>query len=278
MLKKAAIVYCSPGGATRHVAQVIEKELEHVGMTVLSADLGKGDDGSSVINEVENGKICLFIGSPVYVNHPVPPIMQFISKLPKNADFCAVPFVTWGGASSGIALYGMGKALTDKGFSLVGAAKVLALHSMMWRCENPLGEGHPDEEDDRLIQELVTGVLKKMAAKTPEAVSLSDLAYQPEKVHAEMGKMTLETAKGHMPKKEINEELCTECRVCAEICPVQAIILSPYPEFGENCICCFQCVRDCPEEAIIADLTLMEERIRSRAKQFNEHPVTQIFV
>lgn len=277
MLKKAAIVYCSPGGSTRHVAQVIEKELEHVGMTVLSVDLGKGDDASSIINEVKNGKICLFVGSPVYVNRPVLPIMRFISDLPENADICAVPFVTWGGASSGIALHDMGKALTDKGFSLVGAGKILSLHSMMWRCQNPLGEGHPNEEDDRLIRALVNGVLKKTGAGSPEVVSLSDLAYQPEKVHAEMEKMTLEKAKEHMPKKEINEELCTECGVCAEICPVQAIILSPYPKFGENCICCFQCVRDCPEEAIIADLTPVAERIRDKAKQFDERPFTQIF-
>ena len=275
---KAAIVYCSPGGSTRHVAQVIEKELEHVGVTVLSADLGKRDDGSSVISEIRGEKICLFIGSPVYVNRAVPPVMRFISGLPENANVWAVPFVTWGGASSGIALYDMGKALTDKGIPVVGAGKVLALHSMMWQCENPLGEGHPDEEDDRFIRKLVSGVLKKTATRAPETVALSDLAYQPEKVHAEMEKMSLETAKAYLPKKEVSVELCTECGVCAEICPVQAIKLSPYPEFGENCICCFQCVRGCPEEAVIADLTPAEERIRGRAKQFNERPFTQIFL
>lgn len=278
MLKKAAIVYCSPNGSTRHVAQIIGKELEKAGVIILSVDLGKGDNGFSVINEVENGKIALFIGSPVYVNHPVQPIMRFISKLSKNGVCNAVPFVTWGGVSSGIALYDMGKALTEKGFTLVGAGKVMALHSMMWRSENPLGEGHPNEEDDRIIKELVNRVLKKIAAGSPEAIPLSELAYQSKEVHAEMEKMTLEIAKGHMPKREINKDLCTECGVCAEICPVQAIMLSPYPEFGENCICCFQCVQNCPEEAITTDFTLTEERIRGRAKQFNERPFTQIFI
>jgi len=278
MLKKAAVVYCSPGGSTRHVSRVIEKEIENAGISVLSADLGKGDDGSSVINEAGNEKICLFIGSPVYVNHPLPSVMRFISDLPDNADICAVPFVTWGGASSGIALYDMGKALIDKGIPLIGAGKILSLHSTMWRCENPLGKGHPDEEDDRLIRKLVREVLKKAAAGSAESLSLSDLAYQTEKVHAEMEKMTLETVRLNMPNKELSEELCTECEVCAETCPVQTITLSPYPEFGDNCIFCFQCVRNCPEEAITTDLTLSEERIRMRAKQFEEHPPTQIFI
>ncbi|MCF8070607.1 MAG: EFR1 family ferrodoxin [Desulfobacterales bacterium] len=278
MFKKAAIVYCSPGGTTRHVAQVIEKQLENAGISVLTADLGKGNDGSFVIDEVKKGETCLFIGSPVYVNHPLPPVQQFISNLSEITNVCTVPFVTWGGATSGIALYDMGKALTDKGFSLIGAGKILALHSMMQQSENPLGSGHPDKEDDNLIQDLVNSVLKKMAEEAPEAIALSDLAYQPEKVHAEMEKMTLETARGHLPKKEINEALCTECRVCSETCPVQAITLSPYPEFGKNCICCFQCMRACPEGAIEADLSPMEDRIKGKAKQFDEHPLTQIFV
>jgi NAD-dependent dihydropyrimidine dehydrogenase PreA subunit/flavodoxin len=278
MLTKAAIVYCSPAGSTRHVAQVIGKELEQAGMTVLSADLSKGDDGSSVISAVRNEKIRLFIGSPVYVSRSVPPVMKFISQLPENADCCAVPFITWGGACSGIALYDMGMALTDKRIPLVGAAKVLAIHSILRQFENPLGEGHPNEVDDRLIRELVRRVLKKTSDGFSETISLSTLAYQSEKAHAEMEKMSLETAKGHMPKKELIEDKCSQCKICEENCPVQSIKLSPYPEFGANCICCYQCVRVCPEEAIQADLTVLEERIRGRAKQFAEHPPTQIFV
>lgn len=278
MLKKAAIVYCSPAGSTRRVAQVMEKAIEDAGVGVLSADLGKGRDGSSVIEEMKGRQGCLFIGSPVYVNRPIPPIINFISNLAGHATAWAVPFVTWGGVSSGIALYEMGKALTDKGFVLAGAAKVVALHSMMWRCDKPLGEGHPNRGDEKRIRELVDAVLKKTASRRPESISLSDLAYQPESVHADMEKTTLESAKAHLPGKAVDEERCTECGVCEEICPVQAITLSPYPEFGRRCICCFQCVRVCPEAAILADLSPVEARIRSRAEQLKEHPLTKIWV
>ena len=281
MLKKAAVVYCSPAGSTRRVAQFIVNELEAGGTFVLSADLGEDDDSSvvqSVIKEVEKGEICLFIGSPVYVNRPLPPVMAFISSLPENAGVCAVPFVTWGGVSSGIALYDMGKALMEKGCTLVGAAKVLAVHSIMWQWENPLGEGHPDEGDERLVRELAVEVSKRTAKGRREAISLSDLAYQSEEAHAEMEQMTLEKAKEHMPRIEMIEERCTRCGVCEEICPVQAITLSPYPELGEKCFYCFQCMRICPEKAIAADLTLVAERIRRRAKAFDERPLTKIWI
>jgi hypothetical protein len=37
-------------------------------------------------------------------------------------------------------------------------------------------------------------------------------------------------------------------------------------------------VRACPEEAIIADLTPLEARIRAKAEQLAERPFTQIFL
>jgi ferredoxin len=172
----------------------------------------------------------------------------------------------------------MAKALTKRGHTLVGAAKVVALHSMMRECENPIGEGHPDEDDERSMRELVAGVLRKTAAKRPEAISLSELAYQSEAVHKEMEKVTLEMAKGHLPQKQLAEDRCTECGICEEICPVGAITLSPYPHFDETCICCFECVRNCPEAAILADLAAVEDRIRGRAEQFNEKPLTQVWL
>lgn len=277
MTKKAGIVYCSPAGTTRHVAQIIEKELKDKSAEVFTADLAK-EDGSEIISRIQAGeKPILFIGSPVYAGRPIPPVMNFIARLPQNAGICAVPFVTWGCVSSGIALQDMGKALTEKGCLLPGAAKVGAVHSMMWRSDSPLGKGHPNAEDDQMIRELVGRVLKNAGQSPVSGPSLSDLAYQPENLQTEMAKVTLEAAKGHMPKKTVDEKLCTQCGICAEICPVQTITLSPLPEFGKDCICCFKCVRECPETAILADLEPVEKRIRGRAAQLAEQPFTKIF-
>jgi formate hydrogenlyase subunit 6/NADH:ubiquinone oxidoreductase subunit I len=72
-------------------------------------------------------------------------------------------------------------------------------------------------------------------------------------------------------------ERCTTCGLCAETCPVEAVTLSPYPEFGPNCIHCYNCVRLCPEQAIAADLSQVHQRIRARAVQMGENPLSQIF-
>jgi ferredoxin len=227
--------------------------------------------------EASNGKSCLFIGSPVYVSHAVPPVMEFIAELKEDTGAFAVPFVTWGGACSGISLYEMGKELISRGFTLLGAAKILALHSLMWKLDDPLGKGHPDADDDRMVVELVNYVNQQIQVDNSKGIKLSDLAYQTKENHKEMEKISLQTAKAHMPERTIDIERCDQCEVCSDGCPADAVIFTPYPEFEDGCVFCFTCMKKCPEKAINVDLSVIWQRIRDRAAFFSERPYSQVF-
>jgi len=279
--KNVFIVYFSPAGTTRHVAKVIEKRFMELSAEVSSFDLA--DCSSDVIltisqqMEALSGKCCLFIGSPVYVSHAFPLVMDCITKLKESNGAFAVPFATWGGACSGIALYEMGKELINKRFTLLGAAKILAVHSLMWQLEDPLGKGHPDADDDRMVEELVNHVNQKLSEDNPKGIKLSDLAYQSKENHAEMEKISLQTAKAYMPERTTDAELCNQCQVCSDVCPVDAVTFTPYPEFGNDCVFCLNCLKKCPEYAINADLSEIWKRIKDRAAFFSEKPCTQVF-
>ncbi|MEE4356949.1 MAG: EFR1 family ferrodoxin [Desulfococcaceae bacterium] len=277
--KKAFILYCSPAGTTRHVSAVLEKELKNRNADVLCADICKEKESGNLLQQIRQAaeQGILFIASPVYVNRPLPQIMKFIEQLPEKTG-AAVPIVTWGCVSSGIALYDMGKALKEKNIPLLGAAKVGAQHSMMWRSENPLGKGRPGPEDDNMLRGLTDALAEKLNKSPLAEIPLSALAYQPPERHAEMEKLSLAAAKSHMPERKTDENLCTQCGICAEECPVAAITLSPWPVFADHCICCFNCVRICPETAILSDMSPLEERIRSRAALLDEKPRTQLFL
>jgi ferredoxin/flavodoxin len=279
--KKIFIVYFSPAGSTRHVAEVVEKQFMALGIEVSSFDLAErsSDVATAISRQMKDseGKSCLFIGSPVYVSHAVPLVSECIAGLKENTDAFAVPFVTWGGACSGISLYEMGKELVNKGLPILGAAKILAVHSLMWPLENTLGKGHPDADDDRMVEELVNHVHDKLHEANPKGVKLSDLAYQTKENHAEMEKVSLQAAKAHMPERTIDTELCNQCQVCSDVCPADAVTFTPYPEFGDDCVFCFNCMKKCPEEAINGDLSEIWQRIRDRAAFFSERPYTQIF-
>ena len=278
--KQTLIVYSSPAGTTRHVAQVIMKSLDSLGCKHRVSDLGNRDDLlklNAQAKDLANGG-CLWIGSPVYAGHAVPPITDFISHLPVTKGGYAVPFVTWGGVSSGVALHEMGEVLGEKGYIVLGAAKVLAVHSMMWQFKNPLGEGHPDAEDDAMIERLVGDVHSKLLSDVKKAIPLDDLNYQPKEVQESMKKMNIEMAKQMLPPRQLDEEICTKCGVCKEECPAQAIKCDPYPQFGDACFLCYNCVRLCEEGAIKTDLSPIEGMLKERAEKNPERPLSQLFV
>lgn len=115
---KTFTFYCSPAGTTRHVAEVMEKKLAGYGRQVTVCGLGKEEEKlSEIMREIEETeeRACLFIGSPVYASHALPLVMDFIARLPLRRQAYAVPFVTWGGATSGLVLAEMGEALQARG-------------------------------------------------------------------------------------------------------------------------------------------------------------------
>lgn len=280
LIRKALIVYCSPAGSTKHVALVMERKLRSLEIPVTVLDLGGEPDIPFIVSQLPSARdnLCLYIGSPVYALHPLPPVMDFIACLPPAKEGYSIPFVTWGGVSSGTALLDMGKALEERGYRLLGAAKVLAPHSRMWALDTPLGKGHPDGEDDAMVEELVLTVNGKLKLGQPPPLPLNQLDYQTRELRDLAGKMSFETARASFPPVVFKETQCTLCGLCAELCPMGAITLSPYPKTGPSCISCWNCVRYCPEGALTTDLTKTYERIRDLAAMFKEGPLTRIFV
>jgi ferredoxin/flavodoxin len=274
------IAYLSPAGSTARVAHVIQRAGEALGAEVDLLDLSRRPDPQNLAARfgAAAGHCLLCVGSPVYAAHPVPPVMDFIDRLPKAGNVYAVPFVTWGQVSSGVALAEMADALTSRGYPVIGAAKIVALHSLMWTSADPLGQSHPDSEDEQAVETLVQAAIAKLKAARPESLPAGALAYQPEELARQMAARTFEVAKANYPRRDVDPERCTECGLCAEQCPTAAISLSPRPEFGPACIYCFNCVRLCPEAAIDADLEPIRAFIRKRAEQLGERPLTRVFV
>jgi len=171
----------------------------------------------------------------------------------------------------------MGALLTAKGLTLLGGAKVLAVHSVMWRTHQPVGAGHPDLNDDALVRELVDAIHAKLSSRILKPLALAALDYQAPEIREAAAKKSIATAKAHFPALAVSLDQCNQCGLCAEICPVRAIALDPYPQFGEACFLCLKCVRECPQEAIPMDLSAAEERIRTMAAKIGEKPPTRIF-
>jgi NAD-dependent dihydropyrimidine dehydrogenase PreA subunit len=58
-----------------------------------------------------------------------------------------------------------------------------------------------------------------------------------------------------MPILEIKGELCKNCSICVEVCPLDVLRESkggmPLIAYREDCQSCYLCKRSCPEGAIV---------------------------
>jgi uncharacterized protein (DUF362 family)/NAD-dependent dihydropyrimidine dehydrogenase PreA subunit len=61
---------------------------------------------------------------------------------------------------------------------------------------------------------------------------------------------------------------CQQCGTCAEICPVDAITLDPWPTVARSCIYCFACRERCPTGAMkLSCKWYLRAAFRGRAKE-----------
>ena len=274
------VVYISPAGTTRHAAQVIGEELTALGKPCRALDLGDTSCRAELKNilAAATRDACLFIGSPVYATHAVPAVMDFIKSLPTGTGCCSVPFATWGAVTSGMALAEMAGALEAKGYPAVGAAKIVAEHSLLWQSANPFGKGRPDAADDLKVRDMVKKVAAALDAGAAQHLPTASLNYQPEALQKIMAGLSLNAVRKVLPQISLRRDLCTLCGDCVAACPVEAVELGDGPVFKNCCIACYNCLRACPEHALQADFTKMEAGLAQRVKDFGETCDTVVYL
>ena len=273
------IAFFSPAGTTRRVAETIQQRLIGHGLEATVIDLSSRpplalETGFAALHQ----PCCLWIGSPVYCDHAVPLVLDWIEALPAGFHGYAVPFVTWGGVTSGLALPEMTRCLRRKKFAPLAAAKVLAEHSSMWRVPEPLASGHPDQEDLAQVRALVDTVIDKLKQKEIVPLDPARLEYLSPSLRAEASSKSLALAKAAMPPLVADEQRCTRCGLCAAVCPVAALTLDPFPVIGASCVLCMQCVRACADDAFSHNAEAGAARIRDMAARSDEHKATAVFV
>lgn len=261
------------------VADAIHRRLTEHSQEVVLVDLRMSRRAAAEQSAFLRHPCCLWIGSPVYCDHTVPLVTDFIEGLPPASPRSyAVPFVTWGGVTSGVSLAETAEQLRGKNFIPLAAAKVLAVHSSMWRASQPLAAGHPDQEDLAQIALMVDNVIGNLQRAEIAPLDIKVLDYLSPALRADAASKSLAAAKAAMPPLTVAEQRCLQCGDCAERCPVAAISLAPFPTIADDCVLCLQCVRACPQEAFIFDNDAVAVRIAAMAERSDENKATQIFL
>jgi len=268
---KVAIIVFSPSGNTLKVGKMLEKSLVDKNAQVQLVNITRDKnlfgerDIEGYLKETVKEHDLLCVGSPVYAHHLHYNVQDVIKDLPRPGNGwgrIAVPFVTWGGINSGVALKEATRLLKRSGRTVVSGMKINSFHclSKLKQITRKVNEGMPGDEALPIIEDLAQRIIKLENVRSEDCVDVSrDLDYQRRKVKIKAHIIFREKFwQRHMyPRLIFDKEKCTECGMCAKVCSVQRIELNGdgpiIPKGSPECIHCARCMASCPAEAINID-------------------------
>ena len=276
---KSAIVVFSPHNNTLKVAEKIKSSFDEQGVESDLINLtGKSwDEISNFDYSVIENYDLLIVGSPVYAWEVIEPIEKFLLHLPTVKDKYVGLFVTYG-LISGYALFQAAKLLNKKGYRILGAAKIVARHSMTFEEKDDPFRFHPNEKDFEKIKYFTQSLVKKLNNSSPESIPLHALTPKSLTIRF-FSKFITRYGMTLLPGVHFNGKPCIKCGKCAEFCPLKLITLEPYPKKDGKCIKCYNCLRVCPTNAYISPTMWTFDVFHKLVSKFHsEKPWSEIYV
>lgn len=230
---------CAIRTLTDALSEFLRLPVEHYGFT-------SPQERESV--QIFSAETLTVVGSPTYAGKlPNKILPDFQSKLIGNGTL-AVPVVLFGNRSFDNALAELCAVLKGNGFHIVAAAALVGRHAFSDR----LGTGRPNADDLRQIRVFASGIAGKIraAADIPASVQVPGDPDAPYYVPKGLDGQPVNFLKA---KPKTHSNICTQCGLCAQICPMGAIDAADAAHTPGICIKCQRCVRTCPVQAKFFD-------------------------
>jgi ferredoxin/flavodoxin len=248
------ILYYSGTGNTKFACEVARAVLERAGHEVTMETYKK----SGTLLDREFDLYCFAV--PVYEWAPARNVERFVNSMPRLAGRRAFILTSSAGAK-GQATNLFAKSLQDKGLTVLGDYNLICPDSWggMRRWSHTHDSETPTVESVRELAAFTGRMLELNAAcRDGRSVGLPDYSVRTTGLllAARLSRRA-PSSRFKMGKKKVDESACTKCEVCVTNCPVGAIALGPYPEFGKECIACWRCINTCPVDCIT---TLIDSR------------------
>lgn len=264
MNMRVQVICFSPSGNTLEVSSEIQRQLtsrnipcEVTNMTADPQGVLSKAWSSSLRNRVKPHDI-LIVGGPVYAHHLHYTVQDLLQCLPPPDSVwgkMAIPFVTYGGISSGIALKEAGALLHKAGRTVIAGMKVSSSHRMTRAfMEHEFNSDLPQEPMTNAVSVLVNRIVaQEFSPKAKD--NIRSLSYNGMKAWLKAN-LIFQEKKWHRaryPKIMVDQSLCTGCGKCMKNCPVlhlQKNATGKVDACQGECIHCLNCVTLCPQKAI----------------------------
>ncbi|MCQ4638253.1 EFR1 family ferrodoxin [Anaerovorax odorimutans] len=232
--KKIWAMYFSPTGTTEKIVRCV-------------ADVLAGNDQAEVFDftlpqsrsegKTFTEKDAVVFGVPVYAGRVPNVLLKYLDTV-QGGGALAVPVVLYGNRNYDDALIELRNILEKNGFHTIAAGAFIGEHSF----SKILAAGRPDDKDMELARDFASKiVLENRGMIQVKGEDPIRGYYQPRDrkgVFIDIRKV-----------KPLTADSCTDCKLCAQVCPMGSISFDNVREFTGICIKCGSCIKKCPQGA-----------------------------
>lgn len=218
----------SPTGGTKQVTDTIT---EAWGLPIHEIDLTNAETNYAALSLGKDD--IAIIAVPSYGGRIPPLATQRILKIRGNQAQCVIVCV-YGNRAYEDTLLELNDIAVKSDFKVIAAVAAIAEHSIM----HQYAAGRPDTKDKQELQIFAKKILNKLNSSAEDTSILQIPGNYPYK---KVG------GAGLVPKAD---DKCTNCGICAQNCPAQAISkVNLKVTDSKKCISCMRCVVRCPQSA-----------------------------
>jgi ferredoxin len=277
-VQNVRVISFSPTGGSKKVADAIAKgiqaPIEHIDLTPPSARTQRFKEFKDEL---------AIISVPVYAGRVPTEAAYRIRRLTSKREpygsklaqkIPAVIVVTYGNRAYEDALYELGDIISEVGFQPIAAGVFVCEHSFSVP-EVPTAHGRPDAKDLAIAEEFGQQILGKYA-KVDTIEDLSPVSPPGTSPYSLSMRANLTWYDyGELATPYTNEDQCTKCGKCVDVCPTAAIRIqhvasNPSPMIGYNlrlintdhnaCIWCCACVKNCSTGARVMSRRILKSQ------------------
>lgn len=272
-MKSIHLVYYSATGNTEKAAKAIADTLASAwDLPLKTVDFTRPEMRETAQN-FETGDFVI-VATPVYAGRVPNKMLPYVQTMLEGNGALALPVVTFGNRNFDNGLIELRTELENHGFHTVAAAGILTEHVF----SDKLATGRPNEDD--------LAALKNFAKQVAEKVDALDAApAEPIEVRGEF------PAPYYTPlgtdgkpavflkaKPKTHEDKCTDCGICAQVCPMGSISKENPAEVNGICIKCQACIKKCPTNAKYFDDPAFLSHVAMLEQNYSRRTEIELFI
>ena len=182
------------------------------------------------------------VGVPVYAGR-VPNILLKYLNMTEGNSATAIAIVVYGNRNYDDALIELKDILVLKGFKVIAGGAFIGEHSF----SKILAKDRPDDQDMAVVNDFARQIAHKLKTQsdTDDILVKGNTPYRKYYMPKNKGGIPVDIRKV-TPKTNSN---CTDCKLCAEVCPMGTINYEDVTKLNGICIKCGACLKKCPVQA-----------------------------